>query len=92
MNKLVNDLRAVAKRIFQQAEEEQTRVPERLSETFQERVNYLQNEGTSADDVNQSVQDLKGELELSQNVSSSVIERYEALKASVSLASSACGS
>lgn len=60
VNKLVNDLRAVAKRIFQQAEEEQTRVPERLSETFQERVNYLQNEGTSADDVNQSVQDLKG--------------------------------
>ncbi|KAK9896955.1 hypothetical protein P389DRAFT_158963 [Cystobasidium minutum MCA 4210] len=81
VSRRVNELRAVAKRIFGQAEEGQTRITERLHDAFQQRIDEIVNE--TADIVQQKVQDLRGELELSQHVNRGVIDRYEALKKSV---------
>lgn len=82
MSKRVAEYRTLAKRIWKEAEEAQTRIPPTLQEAFQERFGKVQED--NADNVTRRINDMRSELELSQNVNSSVIRRYEELKASVS--------
>lgn len=77
----MQEYKTLARQIFKQAEEGQTRIPERLDDSFKEKIANL--EGEPADAIAQRVQDLQGELELSQQINHGVIQKYEDLKASV---------
>ena len=81
MTKRVTEYRTIAKQIYAAAEKGQGDLPERLNAEFQEKVASLENE--TADSIAQRIADLKGELELSQQINPSVVKKYEDLRASV---------
>jgi hypothetical protein len=79
-SKKVNDLKTIARTIFDAADAGGKRVPARLQDTFNARMADV---AQPADVVEQRVEELRGQLEVSQQINPGVVKRYEELKASV---------